>query len=59
MALKGCPECGHQVSTKAVDCPSCGARVGRRNRDSCMGCVLLLLVFFIAIMVVTSFEYQV
>jgi len=24
MALKPCSECGHQVSTKAVSCPSCG-----------------------------------
>ena len=24
MALKSCLECGHQISTKAVSCPSCG-----------------------------------
>lgn len=27
MALVACPECGHQVSTLARSCPSCGAPV--------------------------------
>lgn len=27
MALKDCPECGHQVSDRAETCPSCGIRL--------------------------------
>lgn len=35
MALKSCPECGHQVSDLAAACPSCGAPVtGARSQGS-------------------------
>jgi predicted nucleic acid-binding Zn ribbon protein len=27
MGLKPCPECGHQVSSKAVTCPNCGCEL--------------------------------
>jgi len=27
MALIACPECSHQVSTKAASCPNCGAPI--------------------------------
>ena len=30
MALIPCPECGHQVSTEAKSCPSCGYPLARR-----------------------------
>lgn len=28
MALQPCPECGHQVSHRATNCPDCGAPIG-------------------------------
>lgn len=31
MALKNCSECGHQISTGAGKCPSCGARQTKRS----------------------------
>ncbi|MHB1081984.1 MAG: zinc ribbon domain-containing protein [Prosthecobacter sp.] len=43
MALKKCHECGHQVSTSAPACPSCGAKVKKG-----MGCGTLLLALFLS-----------
>lgn len=34
MALIACPECGHQVSTLAKSCPSCGAPVAAAPVDA-------------------------
>lgn len=31
MALKKCKECGHEVSTSAAACPSCGAKVPKKT----------------------------
>ncbi|MCA1590183.1 MAG: zinc-ribbon domain-containing protein, partial [Acidobacteria bacterium] len=30
MALLHCPECGHEISTSAVACPSCGRPLNAR-----------------------------
>lgn len=43
MALKKCHECGHQVSTSATACPSCGAKVKKG-----MGCGTMIAVAFLA-----------
>ena len=43
MALTKCKECGHEVSTKAEACPSCGAKIAKKG----MGCGTLLLVLFV------------
>ncbi|MBM2575203.1 hypothetical protein JQC91_02695 [Jannaschia sp. Os4] len=32
MAMTTCAECGHDVSTKATKCPSCGARLRKPRR---------------------------
>ena len=32
MPLINCPECSHSVSDKALDCPSCGARLRKPKR---------------------------
>ncbi|WP_323139734.1 zinc-ribbon domain-containing protein [Acinetobacter baumannii] len=32
MPLINCPECNHSVSDKALDCPSCGARLRKPKR---------------------------
>jgi predicted nucleic acid-binding Zn ribbon protein len=47
--LKPCKDCGKPVSANARTCPNCGAVVKkvRRNRDSCMGCVLILMIVFV------------
>jgi len=45
MAIHKCRECGNQVSTKAVTCPSCGAPVKKPGRLSTgCGCLLVGLV---------------
>lgn len=51
MALKKCRECGHQVSTKAETCPSCGASQKRKP----MGCGALLLILFLGAFVIPQF----
>ena len=54
MAMTECSECGQEVSTNADECPQCGNRMRRRNRDSCMGCILIGVIL---IMVMTVFSY--
>lgn len=39
MALKQCKECGNEVSTKADNCPHCGARVKAKKRIGCLGVI--------------------
>lgn len=35
MAMKTCPDCGRQVSTRAESCPNCGCVLKKiRNRNS-------------------------
>ena len=53
MAMTDCSECGNEVSTKADSCPTCGNRIRHRNRDSCMGCILIAFTIFVVWMVVT------
>jgi len=43
MALKKCKECGGKVSSKADQCPHCGAKTKRQS----IGCGGLLLILFI------------
>lgn len=46
MALKQCSECGNEVSTKAKECPSCGAPV--KAGSSCsVGCLTMIGVIFL------------
>jgi hypothetical protein len=40
MALRKCPECGHDVSSKAERCPNCGVGIKRKG----MGCGTAILV---------------
>jgi len=48
MAIKKCRECGHQISTTAGVCPSCGAKVKRR-----FGCGSLILVLILIGIIIT------
>ena len=48
MALKKCKECDHEVSSKAVKCPNCGAPLKRKG----MGCGALILFGFLIAMFV-------
>jgi RNA polymerase subunit RPABC4/transcription elongation factor Spt4 len=45
MALKACPECGHDMSTRADACPECGYRRSRVFAGVLLVIVILLLVF--------------
>ena len=51
MALRNCPECGHQVSDQAESCPSCGRRV--QNTGKSVG--LALLAIAVVLMIVAGF----
>jgi len=48
MALKICSECGHGVSSKAAECPSCGAP--NKKKTSCLawGVLIVFIFFFIS-----------
>lgn len=41
MALKKCPECGNEVSTRADKCPHCGAKVNKKI--GCLGIIGILI----------------
>ena len=49
MALKKCKECGKEVSTKAKECPSCGAPV---KSSSSVGCLTVIGIIFIIIVII-------
>lgn len=53
MALKKCKECGHQVSSEADACPSCGysLKKEREHKAVTSGCGCLMLVVLICIFV--------
>ncbi len=47
MALKKCGECGHEISKKAKQCPSCGAPQGPKEHSLGKLIVIALFVWFI------------
>jgi hypothetical protein len=60
MPLVNCSECGHQVSTKATACPSCGTPLARGRATKApkakkppirIGCGTVLLLAFLGIVV--------
>jgi uncharacterized paraquat-inducible protein A len=56
MSLVICKECGGNVSSNAPTCPHCGAVVKKvfRNRDSCMGCLIIAMLLFIVAIIYAS-----
>ena len=54
MALKPCPDCGHQVSDAAMACPACG-RPLRSRRGGCLTAVGFLVLFEAAVLVALWF----
>lgn len=58
MSLKACKECGGKVSSKATQCPHCGAKVlhWSQSRIGCGSVLLLVVLGVILIGVITSNE---
>lgn len=54
MALKKCKECGNTISSKAVNCPSCGAQLKKKTHISCLGAIFVLIVIAIAGMSISN-----
>lgn len=52
MGLRKCPECGHQISTKATVCPQCGAP--RKRSRGCLQILGLTLVVFVVVGIIVS-----
>ena len=50
MALKKCKECGKEVSTKAKECPGCGAPI-KQSSAGAIGCLTLFILFVIAMII--------
>lgn len=55
MAIRKCRECGHQVSTTADACPSCGAK---RSKGSGGLGVLILILLIVGIIVVERVPHE-
>ena len=61
MALKPCPECGTEVSTKAATCPQCGTPLKSGvldtsvsgNARTCLGCLAWPIIIFVVFVVVS------
>jgi len=53
MALTKCKECGKEVSTKAKECPSCGAPV---KSSSSVGCLTIIAIIFVIGMIGSLFD---
>jgi hypothetical protein len=58
MVLRGCRECGNNVSSKAAACPSCGAPLKRAARRStfggCSGCLVVVVAAIVCIALFSS-----
>jgi hypothetical protein len=52
MATRKCKDCGNQVSTRAKQCPHCGAPVKRKS--GCLGVIVLLFLIFVGIGIISS-----
>jgi hypothetical protein len=52
MATRKCKDCGKQVSTRAKQCPHCGAPVKRTS--GCLGVIALLFLVFVVIGIISS-----
>jgi hypothetical protein len=44
MAMQTCKECGHEVSSQAASCPTCGALIKKKTRAVLWGCLTLIAV---------------
>ena len=61
MALRPCPECNRQVSTKARQCPHCGSPLAGPvvdtsiggNARSCLGCIVWPIIGFVVLVIAT------
>jgi hypothetical protein len=45
MALIKCKECGKEVSTKAKECPSCGAHLKSSSSNGCFTIIAVIFIF--------------
>jgi len=52
MATRKCKDCGNQVSTRAKQCPHCGAPV--KKKSGCLGVIVLLFLVFVVIGIISS-----
>ena len=50
MALKKCKECGKEISSKAPNCPNCGAPV--KKQKSRVGCLGTIVIAFVGLMII-------
>lgn len=53
MALKKCKECGKEVSTKAKECPNCGAPV---KSSRAVGCLTIIAIIFLIGIIASLFS---
>ncbi|OHB20378.1 MAG: hypothetical protein A2854_01340 [Parcubacteria group bacterium RIFCSPHIGHO2_01_FULL_56_18] len=50
MALTKCPECGNEISERAITCPRCGFHVSRKREIRILFISLgLMLAFFVVL----------
>ena len=56
MPLINCPECSHSVSDKALDCPSCGARLRKPKRGFFGKIFKWLFILFNLFMLIMTFK---
>lgn len=50
MALENCKECGAQISSKAKQCPSCGAPIKRTSFLTKLAAIFIAFIVIIAVM---------
>ncbi len=60
MSLTPCPECGHQVSPKAVSCPNCGYQLASsvRARRKWIGFALVALFIIVILILVVVYSHD-
>lgn len=61
MALKSCPNCGHQISDKATKCPNCGNNPNNKpvkKRSSLIMLIVGIICLVVSVAVILTFLYM-
>ena len=57
MALKTCPDCGHEVSNSAASCPKCGRPLKKKGGIGCLGVIIITVIIVLGLSYIAKDYY--